>query len=368
MSTRTVAVNGRFLTMTATGVQRYAREILSRLQTHLDGRVRVILPPDRVLDADHEELDQIVVTERWHGLGGHRWEQLVLPRLFSRAEADVLWSPCNWGPLSVRRQVPVVHDIAPLTHPEYFGTAFRLLARTITGPLVRRSALVITPSSRVHGDLVARFDLDPATVLVVPPGVGAPFDKRDAADERERSGAPYCILVGASDTRKNADFLFALWPELHARTGLQLHVTQRSLVTTRRIHRLEQVSASWLVIHTDPTDEQLAALYSGALCLLWPSRYEGYGLPLLEAMAAGTPFISTDVGASRELAVAPEQQILPLNPQLWMEQVEAWHQNGSDDLRRASVQRAKGYTWDVAAAKTARVLDRLAELTWSRER
>jgi glycosyltransferase involved in cell wall biosynthesis len=339
MTERIVAVNGRFLTMTATGVQRYARE---------------------VFDADEQQLDGIAVTERWHGLGGHRWEQLVLPRLFRRAHASVLWSPCNWGPLSVRRQVPVVHDIAPLTHPEYFGAAFRLLARTITGPLVRRSALVITPSSHVQGDLVERFGLNRGAVVVVPPGVGPPFNT-DAADDRERSGAPYCILVGANDSRKNADFLFALWPELHARTGLELHVTQRSLVTTRKVHSLEQVSASWLVIHTDPSDEQLAHLYAGALCLLWPSRYEGYGLPLLEAMAKGTPFLSTDVGASRELAVAPDKQILPLDPRFWIEQVEAWHLHGSADLRRASLERARSHTWDAAAAQTARVLDRLVQ-------
>jgi glycosyltransferase involved in cell wall biosynthesis len=360
MTERTVVVNGRFLTMTATGVQRYAREILLRLQSHLEAQLRVIVPPDRVLEAADQTLDPIAPTKRWHGLNGHRWEQLTLPRLFHRTGAEFLWSPCNWGPLAVRRQVPVIHDIAPLTHPEYFGTVFRLVARALTGPLVRRSAQVVTPSIHVRDNLVERFGLEPNDVLVVPPGVGPPFSQRVGV-ESERPGTPYCILVGANDSRKNADFLFGLWPELHARTGLQLHVTQRSVITTRRPHSLERTSAGWLIVHTDPTDEQLADLYADALCLLWPSRYEGYGLPLLEAMATGTPFISTDVGAARELAVRPEEQILPLDAALWTERIEAWNREGAGGLRQASTQRAMRQTWDAAAEQTARVLDRLAE-------
>jgi glycosyltransferase involved in cell wall biosynthesis len=360
MSDAVVAVNGRFLTMTSTGVQRYAHEILRRLRPELEAKLFVVVPPNRVFEGDDPAIAEIAVTRRWHGMSGHRWEQLVLPRLARRSGARALWSPCSWGPVVVRRQVPVIHDIAPLTQPRYFTPAYRALARVLTPPLVRRSALVVTPSTRVGAELVERFPLEPEQVRVVPPGVGSPFNSR-SLDDLERRNGQYCLLVGAHDSRKNAEFVLDLWPEVRARTGLELHLTRRRVVTTRRGQPLERMTGAGAVVHTDPTDAELADLYADALCLLWPSHYEGYGFPLLEAMAVGTPFLSTDVGAAAELAVAPEEQILPLEPGRWIERLEGWHSAGLGGLREASAWRARAQTWDAAAEQTARILDHLAQ-------
>jgi glycosyltransferase involved in cell wall biosynthesis len=360
VSTPLIAVNGRFLTMTVTGVQRYAHEILGRIGDHLESELRVIVPPGRVLEPGDPELATIPTTGRWHGVDGHRWEQLALPRLARKAGARMLWSPCSWGPLAVRRQVPVVHDIAPLTRPEHFTPTYRAIARALTGPLVRRSTLVVTPSTRVRGELLERFAVEPEHVRVVPPGVGQPFNSVPLDDLDRRSGN-YCLLVGAHASRKNADFLLELWPEVRARTGLDLHLTYRRLVTTRRLRDLG--GGPGVVLHVDPTDLELVHLYANALCLLWPSHYEGYGFPLLEAMAVGTPFLSTDVGAAAELAVIPEEQILPLEPERWCARLEAWHSADLRELREASARRARAQSWDAAAEETARLLDRLASST-----
>ena len=358
MTTPLVAVNGRFLTMTSTGVQRYAREVLSRLGDRLEGRVRVVVPPDRVLAADGPELSEIGPSSRWHGVRGHAWEQLVLPRLVRRTGSAVLWSPCNWGPIAVRRQVPVIHDIAPLIQPEYFTIAYRAIARLLTGPLVRRAAMVTTPSSRVREELLERFSVPPDGVLVVPPGVGAPFTSVPL-DDLARRGGRYCLHVGAHDSRKNVDFLLELWPEVHARTGLELHVTQRRLIIASRRQALEDRSAG-VVVHVEPSDDDLAELYVGALCLLWPSHYEGYGFPLLEAMATGTPFLAADVGAAAELAVDPAQQILPLDREAWVRRIEEWSRTGVGRLGEESAARARARTWEAAAEQTAGLLEELA--------
>ncbi len=358
MGRHVIAVNGRFLTMSVTGVQRYAHEILRLIGGKLDGTLRIIVPPDRVLERDPEE-GEVESDLRWHGVDGHRWEQLVLPRLVRGVGAGVLWSPCSWGPLAVRSHVPVIHDIAPLTLPEHFTPLYRILARSFTAPLVRRAALVATPSVRVRGELLERFSIEPEHVRVVPPGVGAPFTSAPV-DDLDRRGGRYCVLVGAHASRKNAAFLLRLWPTVHERTGLELHLTYRRIVTTRRLRSLEQQRTAGVVLHPDPTDEELVRLYAGALCLVWPSYYEGYGFPLLEAMAVGTPFLSTDVGAAAELAVRPEEQILPLEPERWTDRLEAWHSSDLSELRRASAARARARTWDAAAVQTARMLEAIA--------
>jgi glycosyltransferase involved in cell wall biosynthesis len=361
LSTRVVAVNGRFLTMSATGVQRYAREILQRLGDHIDRPVLVVVPPDRILEIDDPDLSTLEPTGRWHGARGHAWEQLALPRLYRRINGAVLWSPCSWGPIAARRHVPVIHDLGPLIQPQFFTPAYRGIARLLTRPLVRRAALVVTPSTRVRSELVARFSLSHKRVLVIPPGVGPPFASIPLDDIDRRNGR-YCLLVGAHDSRKNAEFLLDLWPDVYERTGLELHLTFKSFVTVRRLLHLEDGSRG-VVVHVDPTDEELARLYAEALCVLWPSHYEGYGFPLLEAMATGTPFLATDVGAAAELAVAPEDQILPLEPQRWRERIEAWQAEGIAELRQESAARARARTWDAAARQTADLLHELAGST-----
>jgi glycosyltransferase involved in cell wall biosynthesis len=358
VTTPIVAVNGRFLTMTMTGVQRYAHEILARIRHHLESELRIIVPPSHIVSSE-ADLGDVPSSARWHGLDGHAWEQVALPRLVHKAGAKVLWSPCSWGPISVRRQVPVIHDIAPITLPHHFTPMYRVAARALTGPLVKRSALVVTPSTRVQAELTARFSLDPGRVHVISPGIGEPFVSVRLDDLDKRRG-DYCLLVGAHATRKNAQFLLDIWPEVHARTGLELRMTYRRQVTTRRPPALEQAETTGVTLHEDPTDEELVGLYTNALCLVWPSYYEGFGFPLLEAMAVGTPFLSTDVGAAAELAVLPGEQILPLEPDRWHERLEAWHSADLRELRATSARRARAMTWDASAEETARVLDELA--------
>lgn len=358
-----VAVNGRFLTMTVTGVQRYAREILVRLAALLGDDLVVLVPPDRVVRAgDTAALAALFAqppVPTYHGMRGHAWEQLALPRLHRRTGATVLWSPCTWGPLAVGRQVVVMHDIAPLLRPEHFERAYRLLARGLTRPLLRRCALVCTSSEVAAETLQGVLDVDPGRIRVVPAGVGPPFTSRSLDDLAERPRT-HCLLVGANEPRKNARFLTALWPEVHRRTGLELVLTRRTSVTSdaRAVPLPEEQPG--VRILDDPTDGQLLELYADSLCVLWPSHYEGYGIPLLEAMAVGTPFLSTDVGAARDLAVDAARQILPLEPDPWVEAIESWAASGVVDIAGRCAAAARARTWEAAAQTTWRVLDEVS--------
>jgi glycosyltransferase involved in cell wall biosynthesis len=352
-----VAVNGRFLTMTTTGVQRYAREVLARLAPRLGDELVVIVPGgDLVGGGDAGALAALLAAPAspgHHGVRGHAWEQAVLPRLQRRSGAPTLWSPCNWGPLRTRRQVVVFHDIAPLLHPEHFDRAYTAMARVLTPRLVRRAQVVCT-SSHVAATTL-REHLRVERVHVVRPGVGEPFTSVPLAGPGERARS-HCLLVGANEPRKNAAFLTALWPEVHRRTGLELVLTRRTSVTSEARAVTPAVAPGVRVVD-DPGDAELARLYADALCVLWPSRYEGYGMPLLEAMATGTPFLSTDVGAARDLAVDPDLQILPLDAAVWAERIEAWWATGVDDIARRSAAAARAQTWEAAAEATMAVLD-----------
>lgn len=345
--TRAVAINGRFLGMPVTGVQRYAHELTRRLPGAIDRDVvvfrpdmpAVVLGPGDALPTDGSAA---------HGGRGHLWEQSVLPVRLRRAGRPLLFSPCNWGPLAVAEQVVMIHDVGPLLRPDLFTPSYVRWARVILRALAARAHGIVTSCDGTRRELCAHLPVDPDRVSVVPPGVASTF-----IDVPVRPAGGYCVFVGGQDRRKNLAFLLSFWPDAHAELGLELRVVARSGTTTRKEDELELVPG--VVIVRDPSDQELAELYAGALCLLWPSLYEGYGLPLLEAMAAGTPFISTDTGAARELAVRPEL-VQPLEPDRWYAQLAAL-QTGQDETLRVACRRAgAAHTWAASVQALIRSL------------
>ncbi len=137
-------------------------------------------------------------------------------------------------------------------------------------------------------------------------------------------------------------------------TGLRLVAVQRPglapIATTEGRRNAEIVTA--------PDDDELAALYAGAACVLLPSRYEGFGLPLLEGAAAGTPFVASDVGAAGELAVDPAVQLQPMEPGAWVDAIATVVEQRSRlaEQGRSVVAR---FTWERAAAAWADLIGRV---------
>lgn len=323
--TVTVAVNARFAARAVTGVERYAAELTARLTRDLGEHCMPLAP-------------RAPAT----GLRGHLWEQAALPVALRRAGADVLLSLCNVGPVAVTSQLVVIHDVAPYLHPQWFTPAYGRQVRSLQRVLARRCA-VATVSQRSRRDIADVLGLDPRDVAVVPPAVGAPFTSDGAG-----AGGRRCVFVGSHDARKNLAFLLDLWPDVHGRTGLELHVVGRASSATLRARTRTGVAG--VVQHVSPTDDELAALYRSAMCVLSPSSYEGFGLPLLEGMACGTPFLATDTGAAAELAVAPGEQLLPLERDIWVERLRAWAGDDLTPLRRTSLAHATAWNWERSSA------------------
>ncbi len=339
-----VAVNARFVTHDLTGVQRYAHEVVSRLAVSGGMRVLLLMPPGEIVELAPGEQTPLRSDARWWGMGGHRWEQTRLRSLFRRSGANVLLSPGGWGPLTVRAQLPVMYDIHPLLHPEYFARDYVRLARLATPVLVRVARRLVAISTRVRDQLVEHLRVDPARVDIVAPAVGPPFTTRTLHDLDDRPGN-YCLFVGGDKAQKNLSFVTRFWPDVHRRLGLELWVTERA-VPSRMMDDLAELPG--IVRLRDPSDEELVEAYAGAMCLLWPSIAEGFGIPLLEAMAVGTPFISADVGAARELAISPDQ-VLALEPELWITRLREWRSRDLGDLRRRGAEEARLATWDRSA-------------------
>jgi glycosyltransferase involved in cell wall biosynthesis len=282
------------LELDAAGSARYIESLRPEME-QLDGIELVPLrqegarpsgPPGRVLRGLRREL---------------AYFPLQLPRRARQLHLDILHCPAPVAP--VRSTVPTVitlHDVLGLDHPEWFTRALALHSRIVLAPALRRAACVLVPSTYTRDRLVARLHVDPERVLLVPLGIDPRFSPGDPADGlRERFGleGPYVLTVGTLQPRKNVETALRAFERLVA-TGAEQRlalVGDRGWRDKSLAGRIRTSSAAERIVMTGRvSDADLIGLYRAADCFVFPSRYEGFGFPPLEAMACGTAVISSD--------------------------------------------------------------------------
>lgn len=280
-----VAVNGRFLGLKITGVERYAREVWSRFPKE---ESRIIEPRAALMG--------------WRGI---LWEQAALPHMIRKDE--LLLSLTNLGPLSKRRQVLVVHDLATLDHPEWFSVGVRETYDVLLPRLVRRVDAIVTVSEFSRQRVIERLSVPEDRVVRIYPGCGSGFH----ADGKLATKAPYVLAYGSDDPRKNFSRLLNAWTILRREfPDLTLKVFGRPtrLFANTAKGDFENVEFLGYV-----AEAQLPALYRNASLLAYPSLYEGFGLPILEALASGTQVVVSDIEVFRELFDGSVSFIDPLS-------------------------------------------------------
>jgi glycosyltransferase involved in cell wall biosynthesis len=327
-------------------VQRYISELCWRL----DGTIRAV-SPERAL----------------HGITGHLWEQMVLPGI---VKGNLLWSPANIGPLTVARQVLTIHDLASLDHPEWFDRRFATWYRSIIPLLARRVRRIITVSEFSKQRLIELTHIPESRVSAIPNGVNGRFRPKRANEirqVRQKTGIPsttYLLSVSSLEPRKNLKRLLEAWrlslSRLPNDAWLVIAGTQGK-DNIFRVTTLEPIP-SRVMFAGFVSDDDLPALYSGAVALVYPSIYEGFGLPALEAMAAGTVPI---VAKSTSLPEVVGDAGLLIDPLCVEDLAESIIRIVEDcDLRmklsRRGIARAQEFTWQRAAASTLRILTEAA--------
>ena len=345
MSTRIVC-NARNVSAPLTGVQRYTRELLQRAP---------------------EEVMEIVPPYPLSGAAGHLWEQCVLP-LHSRKRT--LWSPGNTGPLTVRNQVVTIHDLAAIDHPEWFGRRFATWYNFLLPKLAQRVAHVITISHFTKQRLMERCAVSEDRISVVPNGVAESFTPQDASTvrrTREHLKIPsehYLLAVGSPDQRKNLGRQLSVWRKIQHDVPNDLWLVLFGGTATSGIFRHTRhhhIPPRVYVVGSVP-DDLLAPLYAGALVFLYPSVYEGFGLPVLEAMASGTPVLTSNLSALPEVAGDSAMCVNPYNEDDIAAALLTLIGDASlrGTLSEKGRKRSKQFSWEKSAHTTFEVLKALA--------
>lgn len=339
------AINGRFYGQRVTGVQRYAREIVAEIDRELSrqGKRAELIVPSTVVTAP---TFAAIEPRRAAGAAGHVWEQAILPMW---AEAPLL-NLCNTGPLVARRQIVCIHDANVFDEPSSYSAGFRTLYRMLLPVLARRAAVITSVSRFSATQLAQRLGIAPHTIAVMNNGHEHVFRWNAAAStlpERLSGIRPFALLLGSRARHKNAAFILRQAAALDA-LGIDLVVAGGSAPI---FSRMESVEASNIHPIGFVTDDDLAWLYTRALCLAFPSRSEGFGLPLLEAMALGCPVIASDQSCLPEICGHASLLAGPDDREAWQRHFRSLMASPSlrDDLRGRGLERAKTFSWRVAA-------------------
>ena len=271
------------------------------------------------------------------------WYPLALPREARKRSLSVLHCPTFRGPF--QSAVPVVvtvHDLAVLRHPGMFNQWSRRYSRLAVPRVAQGARRLIAVSDFTRRELVELLHVPEERIRVIPNAVGEPF-----GPDGPRADGDYVLAVGTLEPRKN----LARTVEAARRAGAELRV-----VGGPGWGRVEVAGA---VLLGEVSDDELAELYRGARCLVYPSLYEGFGIPVLEAMASGTPVVTSAGGATEEVAGGAAVLVDPLDPASIAAGLEQ-ASSRREELAARGLERARGFTWDRIAAETWKVYEEAA--------
>ena len=345
----------------AAGIARYAT-LLGEALAQLDGpEAFVVLRGRRAGSEQFGGLRQHRALTPPH----HRFERISLPlELMSRQPwPDLLHSPDHVAPAWGNwKSVVTLHDLAFLLYPETHTAASRAYYAS-AGVSARRAARVIAVSQRTASDAVRLLGVDPARMRVVPEAAAPTFRPRAAAVfeplanrlqiDRDR---PYVLFVGTLEPRKNLVFLLEVFALLRGRIDVQLVLAgARGWLDEPIFGAHARLGLGDNARFVGPQNEEdLAILYTHASALALPSVYEGFGLPVLEAMACGAPVVCSDAGPLPEVAGSAAIVVPPNDVGAWADRLYDVLSDSrrADEMRQRGFARAAEFSWHRAALMT----------------
>ncbi|WP_315833628.1 glycosyltransferase family 1 protein [Bradyrhizobium prioriisuperbiae] len=357
-----IFINGRFLSQSLTGVQRYAAEMVRAMDRLLisseapralvDAEWQLLLPPDANVTIDLKRIESVKIGRR----SGHAWDQIDLAQ---HARNGHLISLANSGPVFHPRHLVVIHDAQVFQRPEFFSWTY-LTAHRSLGYLLARTATIATVSDFSRHELASVLRLTPTSIPVFSNSAehfAATVPDLSVIERLKLRPYNFFLSVGSMTRNKNI--------ALAVQAAKQLNRPDMPLVVVgggnNKVFQGESTSADDSVIMAGRlTDEEIAALYSRAAAFVFPSLYEGFGVPPLEAMTFGCPVIATTADAVRETCGDAASYFDPHNAdalrQRMMERIVAGRI--SDDERRRQQARLTTFSWRRSASAMLQFLDK----------
>jgi glycosyltransferase involved in cell wall biosynthesis len=286
-------------------------------------------------------------------LGGHPWEQLELPRLL---RGEMLVNFCNTGPMFLKSQLAVLHDAAVMDHPSAYGFRYRTWNRVLFSGIMRNASTVATVSSFSASELMRYFGVRPNGIEIISESGEHILRSAPEPGILSRLGVTDCkyiLAVGSHSANKNFRTV------IQAATALEdtgVKVVAAGGMNSRIFAGIE-LKDSNLITAGYVTNGELRTLYENAECFVFPSFYEGFGLPPLEAMHCGCPVLVSRRASLPEVCAEAAAYCDPTDPADVARQLRLILTSSSmqQEMREAGLARAARFSW----AKSAEQLESL---------
>ncbi|NMC26317.1 MAG: glycosyltransferase family 4 protein [Serratia sp.] len=340
-----IYINGRFLTQNMTGVQRFAEEISLQIE-HMRDDVILLVPDVKAIKK--QSLLKRFNIEEVPGLNGHLWEQITLPLYLLRRKSPLLINLGNTAPVFYSHQVVTHHDITYLKYPKSFPFSFRLLYRIISPLMISNSKQVVTVSQFSRSEISSQYRCQEEKIKIIYNAVSDLFEPtKEVTSEPDKER--YLLAVSSTNYHKNFHGLIDAFSDANLDIDLKIIGDSADVFSTLdlkrnhpRIHFVGRVN-----------DDELVKLYQHATAFVFPSFYEGFGIPPLEAQACGCPVISSNTASMPEVL---GESVLYFNPESKREIINSLSLIVSDvELRAQLVEKGfknkERFSWGESASK-----------------
>jgi glycosyltransferase involved in cell wall biosynthesis len=290
-----ILVDARFLTQPLTGIQRYAIELSLRLK-QIDGSIRFVCPRDVIQRDIFERLEAEVIGSHTRFL----WSQIDLPMYLKKQNNPLLVNFDSAGaPVFYRKKIVTLHDITCRRYPQSYSRKLRLLHHLLDSIVLKNSLEIITVSNFSKKEIVGYFKnlrKDPYVIY------SAADSKFQMNKKQDNISEPYLLAVASQAYHKNITRLIIAFNNLcrSGKANISLIIVGGSYNSFQK--QAYDIFSNVSIRFTGRImDEELIKLYQGATAFIFPSLYEGFGSPLLEAQACGCPVIASNVASIPEV-------------------------------------------------------------------
>ncbi|NMO79580.1 glycosyltransferase family 4 protein [Niallia alba] len=346
-----IYINGRFLTQTTTGVQRVAEEIVKRLDELITNKVindhyfTILTPKDKIKDL---KLKNINVKSVGY-LKGHAWEQLELPCYSKR---EILVNFCNTAPVYKKNQIIYVHDAAILDAPEGFTPKFIKFYNILFQSFAKRAKKIITVSNFSKNRLEHYFPNMKGKVSVSYLGTEhiskIKSIENDFLKNNNLVSNEYYLAVSSANPNKNFQVIIDMLSIIDKPIEKFVIVGGKS----SKVFKDDGANQSQYVTKLGyVSDEELITLYKNAKVFLFPSKYEGFGLPPLEAMSLGTPVIAANSASIPEILKNNALFFQYNDPKELLQKIRSLSENEIlvEELSLKGLEYAQQFSWNLTA-------------------
>jgi glycosyltransferase involved in cell wall biosynthesis len=343
-------LNSRFLTQSLTGVQRYGYELFKQINLQKNLNVEYLIPDTPVIkDYKIDTPDKLKKTGKYKG---HLWEQIDLPHYLKKRSNPLLLNLCNTAPLFYSNKVVTVHDIS-FVRGNWHSKRFKMFYKSIIPLILKNSKHVITVSEFSKREIMDVYHIEDKKISVI---YNAPFASAVSYTVNNSiKKKPYILSVGSIDARKNLKRLIKAFLTLNNDDITLCLIGQynSNFKIDPELDQLINNNKKNVFFLGYVTDEELLELYQNALMFVYPSLYEGFGLPPIEAMANNCPVITSNVSSLPEVCGKGALYFDPLNINDIAEKIKAMIANTK--LRENYIfegkLNAEKYSWQISGQK-----------------